>query len=40
MLQEEMKLQDEKENLEILISNTFKDYKISESQMNSNISYN
>jgi len=35
-IQAEMKLQDEKENLEILISNTFKDYKISQSQMNSN----
>ena len=37
MLQAEMLLQDEKENLEILISNTFKDYKINQSQMNSNI---
>ena len=30
MLQSEMKLQDEKENLEILISNIFKDYQISQ----------
>jgi len=37
MLQAEMLLQDEKENLEILISNIFKDYKINQSQMNSNI---
>ena len=37
LLQAEMLLQDEKENLEILISNIFKDYKISQSQMNSNI---
>ena len=36
MLQSEMQLRDEKENLEILIANTFKDYKISESKMNSN----
>ena len=36
MLQAEMKLLDEKENLEILILNTFKDFKISESQMHSN----
>lgn len=37
ILQAEMKLQDEKESLEILISNIFKDYKINESQMYSNI---
>lgn len=37
ILQAEMQLKDEKENLEILISNTFKDYQISLSQMNSNI---
>ena len=37
MLQTEIILQDEKENLDILISNTYKDYRISESQMNSNI---
>ena len=36
ILQSEMKLQDEKASLEILISNTYKDYKISESQMSSN----
>ena len=37
MLQSEMKLDDEKENLEILILNTFKNYQISRSEMNSNI---
>jgi len=37
MLQSEMKLDDERENLEILISNTFKDYKVSKSEMDSNI---
>ena len=36
ILQAEMRLQDEKANLEILIANTFKDYKISQSQMISN----
>tara|TARA_B110000014_G_C20088776_1_gene569771 strand:- start:62 stop:1348 length:1287 start_codon:yes stop_codon:yes gene_type:complete len=36
ILQSQMKLQDEKANLEILISHTYKDYKISESQMSSN----
>ena len=36
LLQDEIKLEDEKNNLEILILNTYKDYKISESQMNSN----
>ena len=37
VLQAEMELQNEKENLEILISNTYKDFMISESQMNSNL---
>ena len=37
ILQAEMKLKDEKENLEILILNTFKDYQVNLSQMNSNI---
>ena len=36
VMQAEMKLEDEKENLEILIFNTFKDFKINQSQMNSN----
>ena len=37
MLQSEIELQDEKENLEILISNTYKDFRISKSQIDSNI---
>ena len=37
LLQSEMKLEDEKDELQILISNTFKDFKISEAKMNSNL---
>lgn len=38
ILQSELDLQDYKNNLEIMILNAFKDYKISEAKMNSNLS--
>ncbi len=37
MFQEEIKLQDAKDDLEILIYNTYKDFKISQSRMQSNL---
>ena len=37
ILQSEFNLQDYRDNLEILILNTFKDFKISEAKMNSNL---
>ena len=37
-LQAEIQLQDQKDDLSILISNTYKDFKINESQMNANLS--